>query len=269
LLVKDVMVKNLFVVDKDDMVSYAIELMVKKRVSRLLVVDKGRLVGVITEKDMVDRLGSSKMKSLQASSVHVSGVMSSDPITVTPKTDVIQAAKMMLDRQISSLPVVENGELVGIITKSTMARLCLRVDNIFVGQIMSKSPVTTTPFDRIVNVRRTMLERNISSLPVLDGGELVGMITEGLIALYLAQFRGSVPGKHQEERIRHVEVNEVMQEDPPKIHPDKKVSEAAELMRKERVKSLPVINYEERLVGIVTKTDLTRLVANKFTAEKK
>jgi CBS domain-containing protein len=56
-----------------------------------------------------------------------------------------------------------------------------------------------------------------------------------------------------------------MQKDPPNLHPDKKVSYAADLMRKERVKSIPVINYEERLNGILTKTDLTRFVANKFT----
>lgn len=259
------MVKDLFTVDKDDFVSYAIELMTKKRVSRLLVVDKGKLVGIITEKDIVDRLGSSRTKSLPASGVHVSGVMSSNPITVSPQTDVVDAAKIMIDKQISSLPVIENGELVGIITKSTMTRLCLRIENIFVGQVMTKSPITTTPFDRIVNVRRIMLERNISSLPVLDEGKLVGIVTEGQIALYLAQFRDNVPGKHQEERIRYVDVNEIMREDPPKLYPDKKISYAAELMREERVKSLPVINYEERLTGILTKTDLTRLVANKFT----
>jgi CBS domain-containing protein len=259
------MVKDLFTVDKDDAVSHAIELMTKKRVSRLLVVNKGKLVGVITEKDIVDRLGSSKMKSLSASSAHVSGVMSDNPLTVTPQTDIVDAAKIMIDKQISSLPVLENVKLVGVITKSTMTRLCLHIDNIFVGQIMSKSPITTTPFDRIVNIRRTMLEKNISSLPVVEGEEVVGMVTEGQIALYLAQFRDNVPGKHQEERIRHVEVNEIMQKAPPNLHPDDKVSQAADLMRKERVKSLPVINYETRLNGILTKTDLTRLVSNKFT----
>ncbi len=267
--VKDIMVKDLFVVDKDDMVSYAIELMEKKHVSRLLVVDKGKLVGVITEKDIVDRLGSSKMRSLQASSIHVSGVMSDNPVTVTPQTDVVEAAKIMINKQISSLPVVEKGGLMGVITKSTMARLCLRIDDIFVGQIMTKSPISTTPFDRIMNVRRIMLERNISSLPVLEDGKLVGIMTEGQIALYLAEFRENVPGKHQEERIKHVEVNEIMQKNPPMLHPDNKVSEAADLMRKERVKSLPIINYEERLVGILTKTDLTRFVANKFSLENK
>ncbi|WXG41165.1 MAG: CBS domain-containing protein [Candidatus Freyarchaeum deiterrae] len=265
MLVKDIMVKGLYTVDKDDMVSYAMELMVKKRVSRLLVVDKGKLVGVITEKDIFDRLGSSKMKSLTASGVHVSGVMSGNPLTVAPQTDVVEAAKMMIDKQISSLPVIENGELVGVITKSTMTRLCFHIENIFVGQIMTKSPITTTPFDRVVNVRRTMLERNISSLPVLEEGKVVGMVTEGQIALYLAQFRDNVPGKYQEERIRHIDVNEIMQKAPTKLHPDNKISLAADQMRKERVKSLPVINYEERLNGILTKTDLTRLVANKFT----
>ncbi|MGQ9720837.1 MAG: CBS domain-containing protein [Candidatus Jordarchaeum sp.] len=265
--VKDIMVKELFVVDKDDMVSYAIELMVKKRVSRLLVVDKGKLVGVITEKDMVDRLGSSKMRALQASSVHISGVMSDNPITITPQTDVVNSAKIMIDKHISSLPVVEKEELVGIITKSTMTRLCLKIDHIFVGQIMTKSPITTTPFDRIMNVRRIMLEKDISSLPVLDDGKLVGIITEGHIALYLAEFREKVPEKHQEKRIKHVKVTEVMQKDPPLLHPDNKVSEAADLMRRERVKSIPIINYEERLIGVLTKTDLTKLVANKFILE--
>ncbi|HYV23025.1 MAG TPA: CBS domain-containing protein [Candidatus Bathyarchaeia archaeon] len=83
------------------------------------VVDDGRLVGIVTDRDIVIRgvAAGSDPKTQR-----VSTVMSADPVTIRPDDDVTDAEKVMADRQIRRLPVVDNGKLVGIIVTAQIAR---------------------------------------------------------------------------------------------------------------------------------------------------
>jgi len=83
------------------------------------VVDDGRLVGIVTDRDIVIRgvAAGSDPKTQR-----VSTVMSADPVTIRPDDDLTDAEKVMADRQIRRLPVVENGKLVGIIVTAQIAR---------------------------------------------------------------------------------------------------------------------------------------------------
>ena len=83
------------------------------------VVQSGRLVGIVTDRDIVIRgiAAGSDPKTQR-----VSAIMSADPVTVGPDNDVTEAEKVMADRQIRRLPVVENGKLVGIIVTAQIAR---------------------------------------------------------------------------------------------------------------------------------------------------
>ncbi|TMC42111.1 MAG: CBS domain-containing protein [Chloroflexi bacterium] len=83
------------------------------------VVQSGRLVGIVTDRDIVIRgiAAGSDPKTQR-----VSAIMSADPVTIGPDNDVTEAEKVMADRQIRRLPVVENGKLVGIIVTAQIAR---------------------------------------------------------------------------------------------------------------------------------------------------
>ncbi|MFD0680443.1 MULTISPECIES: CBS domain-containing protein [unclassified Paenibacillus] len=82
------------------------------------VVDGKKLIGVITDRDLVIRGFAAKKEGSTA----VSEVMSSNKITsATPETTVDEAAKLMASQQIRRLPVVENGELVGIVSIGDLA----------------------------------------------------------------------------------------------------------------------------------------------------
>ncbi|MCR8633600.1 CBS domain-containing protein [Paenibacillus radicis (ex Xue et al. 2023)] len=82
------------------------------------VVDGKKLIGVITDRDLVIRGFAAKKEGSTA----VSEVMSSNQITsATPETTVDEAAKLMANQQIRRLPVVENGELVGIVSIGDLA----------------------------------------------------------------------------------------------------------------------------------------------------
>jgi CBS domain-containing protein len=83
------------------------------------VVEAGRLVGIVTDRDIVIR---GVAAGTDPKTQRVSTVMSADPVTVGPDDDVSDAEQVMADRQIRRLPVVEGGRLVGIIVTAQIAR---------------------------------------------------------------------------------------------------------------------------------------------------
>ncbi len=94
-------------------------LMKQEDCGSLPVVEGGRLVGIVTDRDIVVRgVATGKDPKTQ----RVSEVMSADPVTIGPENDVGDAEKKMSDRQIRRLPVVEGGKLVGIIVTAQIAR---------------------------------------------------------------------------------------------------------------------------------------------------
>ncbi len=108
-------------------------LMVENRIRRLLVVDGGKLVGIVTMEDLrgsfhTDIIAINPLKVNQIlSEMPVRQLMSKDPITIDPNTNVIEAAKAMLEHKISTLPVVESGKVVGIITESSLFRVLVDI----------------------------------------------------------------------------------------------------------------------------------------------
>lgn len=106
--------------------------------------------------------------------------MTSPAIVIPPQVPVGDALDFMNAQKIRRFPVVEDGELVGIVTKSDLiaASGALRGSGRIVGDVMASDPVTAAPGDTIENAAHLMLMGKISGLPVVDEGRLVGIITE-------------------------------------------------------------------------------------------
>ena len=150
--VSQIMSSPALVLDKDLSLADAIDMIKRNEVSRLVVLENGRIVGVMTEKDIVRDLGSAHAYRLPLGKMHVSGVMTPNPITVAPDVMAKRAAELMLDHDISGLPVVEGDKLLGIITKLDFAKVCMNYDDVYVGQVMQASPTTVSPGERVIHV---------------------------------------------------------------------------------------------------------------------
>jgi nucleotide-binding universal stress UspA family protein len=85
------------------------------------VVEKGRLVGLITDRDVLSRTG-------RIDEVEVESAMIKDPVTVTPVTPLHEAARILFERKIDSLPVLEDGRLEGVISTSDVLRAFVERD---------------------------------------------------------------------------------------------------------------------------------------------
>lgn len=262
--VSQIMTPNVITIDKDISLAEAIGQMRRREISRLVVMDAGKIAGIVTERDIARELGSTRSYRLPPGRMHVSNVMTANPVTVAPDITAKRAAEIMLDNDISGLPVVENDKLVGIVTKMDFAKVCMGFEDIFAGQIMQSSPRTATPGDRVIHARRLLLEEDLISLPVVEAGELVGIVTVRDIAMCLAAFQEVVPDRHKSERIRNLLVEDIMTQPATVTRTDAKLSDVARIMLERRFSSLPVLNLEDELVGLVTRTELTEVARERL-----
>ena len=143
-------------------------------------------------------------------------IMTTDVITVSPNTEIAKAAKIMTEKQINGLPVVDSGKLVGILCQSDLIAQQKKfpIPSLFtfldgyisltsekhlekevqkiaaatVDQAMTPHPVTVSPSTPIEEIASLMVDRNFHTLPVLAEGKLVGIVgKEDLLKLLLPE----------------------------------------------------------------------------------
>ncbi len=253
-------------IDKDQRLSYALEQLEKKGVERLIVSDNGIVRGILTYADIADRLGVSKVVALSIKRLHVSSAMTDTVITVGPDDEVTDVAQLMVERGMSGCPVVDSdGKLQGVITKVQISELVKKFENVKVKELMTTEDILqVNPVARLVKARGDMLAAGFSGLPVTDGGRVLGLITERLVAIAMAKFTVEVPDKHRANQVRQIRVVDAMLQQPPLTTAEESIAVASTKMLDAKLNTLPVVGENNRLVGMIGATDFTRFVANKF-----
>lgn len=104
---------SIFSVAPDVMVFHAIELMCEKNIGGLVIVEEGKLVGIFTERDYARKL---ILKGKSSKDTPIRELMTPNPITVSLASSIEDCMKIMTDKHIRHLPVVENEQLVGVIS---------------------------------------------------------------------------------------------------------------------------------------------------------
>ncbi len=117
----------------------------------------------------------------------VSEIMTRDVITTTPEIDVVYAFEKLMEHKISSLPVVDDGKLVGIITATDVGHNLI-LDKYELGtkveEIMIKDVITISPDDSLetaINIMKGAIPGSgiLNQLPIVEGDKLVGIISDG------------------------------------------------------------------------------------------
>jgi CBS domain-containing protein len=117
--------------------------------------------------------------------------MTPNPVTATPSTTLPEALELMKKHKIRRLPVVDDGQVVGIVTRGDLRgaqpsqatslsifELNYLIGRITLNQIMTRKVVTIPDTATIQDAAQLMLQHKLAGLPVLRAGELVGIITE-------------------------------------------------------------------------------------------
>jgi len=259
MIVSEFMTKDIIAVDKDENLKYVLTLMKKYQITKIPVLDKKKIIGMVTDNIIAYKLGSIRKKGVPASRLHASSVIDKEIECVSPDTDI----KMILEKVGKPGPtmlcVIENDNLVGVLTKADL--LPLVKSNRQVREIMNKKIVTISPDERVIHARRIMIDQNLARLPVVNQGKLVGIISDNEIAFALADIKGSIPLGRQKHQLDELLVGDVMKTPVVWTEPNMTVKDAANIMIKNNSGALPLIEYG-RLVGIVSRTDLLKTIQN-------
>src|SRR3972149_3433089 len=119
LQVKDVMVKNLITVEAEDTVKKAAELMDKHDIGCLIVINYGNPIGIVTERDMLKKVVCERKDPGRTKVVNI---MSAPPVTAPPQAEIRDAVRLMNERRIKKLPVIEDGNLIGLVSLTDVMR---------------------------------------------------------------------------------------------------------------------------------------------------
>ena len=119
LRVEDVMVKDVIKINEDVTIKEAAGLMNKYEIGCLIAVKKGKVSGILTERDLLKRVVA---ESKDASKLRVRDVMTSPLIVAETKMDLGEAVRLMFERKIKKLPVVDDKRLVGLVSLTDIAR---------------------------------------------------------------------------------------------------------------------------------------------------
>lgn len=161
MLVSKRMTEEPITVDAEELLIRASHKMQSGGFHRLPVVQEGKLVGIVTDRDLREHRG-------HLEHIKVNGVMSEKPVTVSPGATLEETAQIMLERQFGGLPVVENGRLVGIITSSDILTAFL--------DVMGASHGGSTRIDFVLEgEEHGFLEA--TRLVAREGGEVLGVGT--------------------------------------------------------------------------------------------
>ena len=128
--VKEVMVKEVATLDVNDELSLANDIMRLGRIRHLPVVDGSRVVGLVSERDLfrsslAQVLGTDSRNLMKA--LRIKDIMVREVTTISPEAKLFDAVKLMIEKKIGCLPVVEDDRLVGLITETDILQQYLQV----------------------------------------------------------------------------------------------------------------------------------------------
>lgn len=121
-----VMTRNPITISSTDSIRVAVDRMQEKKCRRLPVVDNGKLVGMVTDRDLRRATNSPLVlrerwyDDFMLDHIPVRACMTEHPVTVTPQTPIVEAAKIIRDHKFGGLPVLDGDKLVGIVTETDL-----------------------------------------------------------------------------------------------------------------------------------------------------
>jgi CBS domain-containing protein len=278
--VADIMSSPVYVVNVDEPVSHARKLMLKYRISTLLVLNEGKMVGIVTQSDLSNRLAQAEplWRRRPIDQIPIKLLMTESVITIYPEASISQAAALMLENEVYNIPVVKN-DIVGIVTRTDIVRYIAEHSEEMdtkIPKLMTEDVVYVHRHHTINHVIDEMNKNEIQRVIVKDdAGKPVGIISRRSLALTLLTdnegklstksiklARKSSPGGQKTFRyVKEVPLTaeDIMISPIISIDVNKKISDAAKQLIEEDITALPVSDGEE-IVGIISRTDIMKSV---------
>ncbi|MCC4771969.1 CBS domain-containing protein [Methanosarcina sp. DH2] len=278
--VADIMSSPVYIINVDEPVSHARNLMLRHRISTLLVLNEGKMVGIVTKSDITNRLAQAEplWRRRPIDQIPIKLLMTESVITIYPEASISQAVALMLENGVHNIPVVKN-DIVGIVTRTDIVRyVSEHADEIDtkIPRLMTEDIISVHRHHTINHVIDEMNKNEIERVVVKDDtGKPVGIISSRSLALNLLtdnegklstksikMTRRSSPGGQKTYRyVKEVPLTaeDIMVSPIVSIDINEKISSAAKQLIEEGITALPVSEGEE-IVGILSRTDIMKAV---------
>jgi len=272
---QDIMTPKLITAREIDTLAQAQKLMIRFDITRLVIIDQENTpLGILTQRDMVRALienpGGTPMDQIP-----IGYAMTKDPITMDPSASIKDACRLMMSKGIGSIIVVDlAGKAAGIVTKTNICRYLsgFSETNIGVSAYMSAKPVTIGPNQSLYTAANILSTLGFTRSVVVDEDKRpIGVVTlSDITSVSPTLVPTSRPmGKSTVVKdslipsgiLPIVLIQNVMTSDPIVVKEEDDIADAARLMIRHGISGLPVVNGQGRLKGIITKSDLVRVVS--------
>ncbi|MDD2438942.1 MAG: CBS domain-containing protein [Methanosarcinaceae archaeon] len=279
--VADIMSSPVYALNTDEPVSHARNLMLKHKISTLLVLDEGKMVGIVTKSDLTNRLAQAEplWRRRPIDQIPIKLLMTESVITIYPEASISQAATLMLENNVHNIPVMKN-DVVGIITRTDIVRYVAEQSedmDIKVSKLMTEDVIFVHRHHTINHIIDEMNKNEIERVIVKnDLGKAVGIVSKRELAFnQVTDNEGKLsvkniklarkPSPGAQKIYRYVKEVPLLAEDimisqVPLLDLEESVKEAAKKMIQKNLTALPVTNEEEEIVGIISRTDIMKAV---------
>ncbi len=248
--------KNPIKLEKNITLNIVLETIFKEEVSHIPLFSRDKMTGILSEKDILFKLGSARTWNVDISSLHASSFANLPVISINPEASLEEAVKKMLDNEIGFLSVEDNeGRFLGILTKEDIMKyLRKRFVDIKVGEIMTSTVISLSLDECVLKARDIIMRYKYSVLPVIDNGKLVGIVDDISLLRYLASIYEKVEWRYREHKTRLTIVSDVYRREYATLNVNESVTEAIEILS--RGEKAVLITENNTLKGIITKTDI-------------
>jgi CBS domain-containing protein len=245
----------------DDRLSVAAQQMVWGGIRHLPVVDDERVVGVLSQRDVLAH-------QADGPGTLVVEAMSQPAHVAHPEDDEVEVAARLGDQRLGCLPVVEEGRLVGLVTTTDL--IVAQVRRAFQGparqqwiarDLMTRDPATVFLDDLLFDAAARMTTRSVRHLPVIDGDHrVVAMLSDTDLRTEMGDLASVLDDDSVRLRLRVERVKDLGLGRALVVAEETPVTEVARILVDQRVGAVPVVDADLHLVGIVSSTDLLRLL---------
>ncbi len=195
------------------------------------------------------------MKRPKMMDLKVREFMSTDLVTAAPDEPLSRIIGQMRAKDVHEIPIVQKNELLGMVTLAEIARRRDMPPTTKAERVLTSVP-QTSPDEDLPSVAEKMMGANLRALPVTEKKRLIGLISRTDLTRALSQA----------QEIEDIPVKDVMSSSPLCVAGNADVSEARHIMASLHERSVPVVDEDRRLVGVIGLKDLTSFFA---TAKQK
>lgn len=276
--VEEIMVRDVASAELPGSRDEVLEILKKKHISGVPIVKDSELVGIVTRTDL--------LKNPEEEQIAI--LMTRNPITITPESSIVEAARLILENKIRRLPVVEDHSLAGLITIAdivgTIARLNIKTP---ISEYIGNNVVSVWSETPLSVVGAIMELADVKAVPILDANlTLVGVATDkdlisasiiedktemsdmsagsdddawtwesmrDTMSLYYSVSKIKLPASPVKDIIK-------LTGDPETAVMSSQVSDCARKMKRNRIDQLPVINSNRKLLGLLRDKDLLKAI---------